>query len=264
MHLTDGDHHVANDFVDGSPPTPGTQVEQAWLNAVQHELGNAITAASIALVKGTWTQLRDALGLNSGSPGLVQRFFADTISVIVPSGTHKAGNFKAAPASGGAVKIEGTSTGSALELVTSGAQSEVLKLTPSANTHNDIAANVAAGVVKFTGTNLASADGHTNALSGLALVKGWAHFAWSNGAPTLTSGMNMAAPGNPAAGQIQVNLTDAIASGAIVVIGVAGAGAWKVVPKNITGLVEIQDNAGAAVAFGSTAGFCFVMVMGRQ
>lgn len=265
MHRIDTDGHVANLFNEGDPAVPRlpTQVDKHILNAFQEEIANAIVSAGIALVKGTNTQLRDALGLNSGSPGLIARFFANTLN-ITPAGTAKAALLQAATNSGGAVKITGTSTGSALELATTGAASEVLKMTPAANTVNDIAATVAAGVVQFTGANLASADGHNNKLSGLGLVKGWAHFAWANAAPTLASGMNMAAPGNPAAGQIQVNLTNGITSGAVVVIGTAGAAAWQVVALNSTGLIQIQDNAGAAVPFGSTTGFAFVLVMGRQ
>lgn len=63
MHRTDGDSHVANLFDEGDPGVPRapTQVDAAWLNAVQEELCNAITNAGIALVKGTNTQLRAAL-----------------------------------------------------------------------------------------------------------------------------------------------------------------------------------------------------------
>jgi len=63
MHQTDGDNHAAGLFVDGDPgvPSPGTQIEQAWLNAIQAEIITPITEAGITLVKGTNTQLRDAL-----------------------------------------------------------------------------------------------------------------------------------------------------------------------------------------------------------
>jgi hypothetical protein len=63
MHRTDADGHVANLFSDGDPgvPTPGTLVEEAWLNAVQEELANYIESTGIALVKNTNTQLTSAI-----------------------------------------------------------------------------------------------------------------------------------------------------------------------------------------------------------
>lgn len=63
MHRTDGADHSANMFEDRNlvTPTPGTQIEKHWLNAVQEEIIAPITDAAIALVKGTNTQLRDAL-----------------------------------------------------------------------------------------------------------------------------------------------------------------------------------------------------------
>lgn len=254
-------------FDSGDPLVPRlpTRIDKHWMNAVQEELVNAIEAAGITLVKGTWTQLRDAMGLNSGARGKVARYFENTLDIS--SGLVRALLLTAGRNSGGTARIVGTSTGSALELETTGAQSETLKITPSANTANDVAANVAAGVVKFTGANLGNSDGHTNALSALGLVKGWGHLTWNNGAPTLTSGMNMAAPGNPggtSSGQIQVNLTDGIGAGAVVVTGNAGASAWHVSPVNTTGVVQVNDAAGAAVNFGATTGFAFLIVMGRQ
>ncbi len=58
MHRTDAANHVANAFSDGPP---GTVIDDDWLNGVQETLCVAIEAASITLVKGTHTQLRDAI-----------------------------------------------------------------------------------------------------------------------------------------------------------------------------------------------------------
>ena len=57
MHRTEGDNHSANSFTDGPP---GTTVEENWLNAVQEELCNVITAASITL-KTAATESQDQL-----------------------------------------------------------------------------------------------------------------------------------------------------------------------------------------------------------
>jgi hypothetical protein len=63
MHRIDADGHVGNMFDEGDPgiPTPPTMVDEAWLNMVQEELVALPVDASIALVKGTNTQLRDSL-----------------------------------------------------------------------------------------------------------------------------------------------------------------------------------------------------------
>jgi hypothetical protein len=63
MHRTDAPNHAANLFVDSDPVggTPGTVVDDDWLNAVQEELVAAIQASGITLAKGTNTQLRDAI-----------------------------------------------------------------------------------------------------------------------------------------------------------------------------------------------------------
>ncbi len=65
MHRTDADGNVANLFDEGDPGVPRqpTQVDAAILNAFQEELCNLIEAAGITLVKGTNTQLRDAVRL---------------------------------------------------------------------------------------------------------------------------------------------------------------------------------------------------------
>ncbi len=63
MHRTDGQAHVGNLFNEGDPLIPRlpTQIDKDWLNAVQEELCNAITAASVALVKGTNNQLASVI-----------------------------------------------------------------------------------------------------------------------------------------------------------------------------------------------------------
>lgn len=63
MHRIDADAHVSNLFDPGDPlvPRQPTQVDAAWLNAVQEELCNFIAKAGIGLSKGTNTQLEAAL-----------------------------------------------------------------------------------------------------------------------------------------------------------------------------------------------------------
>lgn len=65
MHRIDADGHVGNLFDDGDPAIPqvATQVDAAWLNGVQETVCKAIEAAGITLVKGTDTQLSQALAL---------------------------------------------------------------------------------------------------------------------------------------------------------------------------------------------------------
>ena len=63
MHRTDAPNHAANLFVDQDPVggTPGTVVDDDWLNAVQEEIVYVIEQAGIVLAKGTNTQLLAAI-----------------------------------------------------------------------------------------------------------------------------------------------------------------------------------------------------------
>lgn len=59
MHLIDAAGHVNNQFVHEDPGTnrPPTEIDAAWLNAVQNELSNAIKGYGIALDKNQPDQL---------------------------------------------------------------------------------------------------------------------------------------------------------------------------------------------------------------
>jgi hypothetical protein len=63
MHRTDADGNVAGAFTDGNPAIPqvATLVDAAWLNDIQENVCTVIESAGITLVKGTGTQLRDAI-----------------------------------------------------------------------------------------------------------------------------------------------------------------------------------------------------------
>jgi len=94
MHEIDTDGHVSNQFDEGDPGVPRqpTQVDKHWLNAVQNELVNAIEADGQALVKGTWTQLKRAMGFIVGTPGAAARYFSGLLSVAVTAGTAISGS----------------------------------------------------------------------------------------------------------------------------------------------------------------------------
>lgn len=81
MHRTDAPNHQANQFVDLDPVggTPGTTVDDDWLNAVQEELAAAIEGTGITLAKGTNTQLRDA----------VKRFAGGLVTTVTNAGSPK-------------------------------------------------------------------------------------------------------------------------------------------------------------------------------
>lgn len=63
MHRVDTDGNVSGQFSDGNPavPTPATVVDASWLNDVQEEICKLIEGAGITLVKGTQTQLQQAV-----------------------------------------------------------------------------------------------------------------------------------------------------------------------------------------------------------
>jgi len=64
MHKTDGAHNVAGEFVDEVIGTsPGTVVEEGWLNTMQRELVNIVEEADIALDSGNDAQVLAALGV---------------------------------------------------------------------------------------------------------------------------------------------------------------------------------------------------------
>lgn len=62
---------VGNLFTEGNPSLsiPATEVSDDWLNDVQEELANFIESQGITLVKGTQTQLTDALNTLVGAGG---------------------------------------------------------------------------------------------------------------------------------------------------------------------------------------------------
>ena len=64
MHKTDGANHVANEFVDEVPGvSPGTVVEEDWLNTVQRELVNVVEGAGLVLDSGEDAQVLAALAM---------------------------------------------------------------------------------------------------------------------------------------------------------------------------------------------------------
>ena len=69
MHRVDSDGAVAGLFTDGVPGTQvATKVDSAWLNDMQETLLQPLTAAGIAPVKGTYTQLTAAINALIATP----------------------------------------------------------------------------------------------------------------------------------------------------------------------------------------------------
>lgn len=264
MHRIDGDANVANMFDEGDPGVPRlpTQITAKWLNAVQEELANVIEATGAVLSDAVSNQLKKALGLlGSGvNAAAGARWFSDSLTVDTSSPLPSdapaiTGITQSSNATDAGVRGKTMGNGPGVLAEAALANGPALEIKESSGT--------APPMAKFTGVNPATATAFTNTITPAHLLKGWAYVTWNNGAPTLVSGVNMASVGNPAAGRIQLNAAAALA-GAMVVVGNAGAGAWHVVPINITGLVEVQDNTGAAVNFGVTSGFAFLAVLGLQ
>ncbi len=78
MHLIDAAGHVDNQFVHEDPATnrPPTEIDAAWLNAVQNELANAIRGFEVDLEKGTQDQLFQAISKAVARAGGLPRFTA--------------------------------------------------------------------------------------------------------------------------------------------------------------------------------------------
>jgi hypothetical protein len=87
MHRTDGANHSSNMFEDRDlvTPTPGTQIEKHWLNAVQEELVNILVLCGVTPVKGTWTQLRDVL-VNKVTNQVIAGLKTFTQKVVIGTG----------------------------------------------------------------------------------------------------------------------------------------------------------------------------------
>jgi hypothetical protein len=63
MHRIDTDGNVSGMFSDGDPPhgVQATVVDDDWLNDVQENIVAVVLAGGLSLIKGTYTQLRDAI-----------------------------------------------------------------------------------------------------------------------------------------------------------------------------------------------------------
>lgn len=74
MHLIDAAGHVNNQFVHEDPATnrPPTEIDAAWLNAIQNEIANVITASGVPLNKSENDQLFAA----------ISRIFASSVSAF--------------------------------------------------------------------------------------------------------------------------------------------------------------------------------------
>ena len=101
MYKIDAAGHASNEFTNGNPGSgiPATRVDADYMNEVMYEIINVLVAASISPVKGTRTQLRDAINAliaaAGGVPdattavkGKVQ--LADNTEAIAGSNTTKA------------------------------------------------------------------------------------------------------------------------------------------------------------------------------
>lgn len=82
MHRIDSDGHVNFRF---SEAPPSTEIDADWMNAVQEEICNLIEAMGISLVKGNYTQLRDAAVAAATANKLVRRDANGRAQVADPS-----------------------------------------------------------------------------------------------------------------------------------------------------------------------------------
>jgi len=133
MHRIDADSHVANMFDEGDPGVPRapTQVDADWLNMVQEELVALPTDASITLVKGTNTQLRDALrALFVRVTGAVAQTITGiktfTSRMVITQGTSTASLIVTNTSTGGVLSLENTSTGPGLTITNNSATNTAL------------------------------------------------------------------------------------------------------------------------------------------
>jgi len=85
MHRTVAPGHVANLHVDLNPPTPGTVVAAATMNAFQEELCSVVEDLGIPLVQGTNTQVKAAIKalFATGRPSIAATVGANALTVSI-------------------------------------------------------------------------------------------------------------------------------------------------------------------------------------
>lgn len=196
MHKTDGDGNVANLFDPGTPGvTPATQVDAPWLNAVQEELIGILSAASIAPVKGTWTQVLTAL----------RALFVDRANAQNPIAGNK--TWTGTQAFNAAVSIVADlsmGTGNNINLDTGA-------LNMAASNLAFTSGGGASTNVPLKGSAPSNSAGFTSTLTPANITKAWVVIDLVNGSnPTIVASFNVASVTN-ASGRYTVNFTNATA-----------------------------------------------------
>ena len=280
MHRTDDADNVGNLFDGGDPGVPRlpTQLSPAFMNAVQEELVNVVLASGIGLVKGTWTQVRDAL--KSGFP--FSKIYAALASGGANSAAVKGENltanvaasvfgafFDAANANGG-----GDSTGvyargmfgAYLRSYIAGGAGAILEAYNYA-----AAANVAAivrGVVDWSGQYAVAktASPGANVVCVEQIAKAWGRITTDGaGGYTIDDAINVASCSFPGANVLRVTFAQAFANANFVAIARAN-GRYVDVGEN-TAYVDLTayNETTDVVINPATTGLTFKLaVFGRQ
>lgn len=220
MHRTDADGHVANLFDDGTPGvTPGTLVEQDWLNAVQEELTHVIETLGVTLVKGTNTQLltalRDMLATFTKGVVITQATTNGNGLAATGNGTGKGGTFAAGTAATGGTRRDAVSI-----------------------TNGDLDMS---GVANPTSTT-----GLSNRLTPKNFAKAWSSFTGvgSAGSSTIHDGCNITSvveANNGGAGEITVTFATAMAdTNYAVMLGNNGSTAKPFIFSKSTGSFKVR------------------------
>lgn len=259
MHRIDGANHAANLFTEGPP---GTQVTDDWLNDVQENLVDTITSApaSIALVKGTYTQLASAIAARIADALASWLGVAHTWTAAQTSSINNAAAVALDAANAAGIALRGISGGAAYAGVY------------AKNTAGGPAVEVHDGDVKFNAVvSPAKNDSVVNKATAANLVKAWGRVTTDGiGGAVLDDGFNITSVACNS-GVVDVTIAQDFSS-ANYCVTVTGLGAIAAsacignVFSQAAGTLSLGlvDAAGALVDLNSVAKTFYFQCIGRQ
>jgi hypothetical protein len=145
MHRVDTDGNVSGMFSDGDP-THGVQatvVDDDWLNDVQENIVAVVLAGGLSLIKGTYTQLRDAISAMITAALVTFRAATNSWSGTQTFGTANATTAGITTANVGTLNVSTAATfpASAISYLTLGVGSNISGQ-PKVCAYKDLAGNV--------------------------------------------------------------------------------------------------------------------------
>lgn len=227
MHRVDTDGNVSGLFTDGDPSIAqqATVVDDDWLNDMQENVAQAIEAATITLVKGTYTQLRD------GIKALARQAMQATANTFVDTQTFV--KFT----SGNAVAVDGNAASPAV-LVTAGTAQAGVSIVGSTNA---ALLSVAGYVDMSGGSTPALSLSAIDELTKVHFAKAWLSAQWTGNKAAGASVTGTATGVNISSANVQTSVSTADSIRVTFAVGFKTS-----TPPCITGNLSYNDGTGVA------------------